>query len=72
MGTASNPWDAGSPSQAELEREAANTGKSIEQVAKELGASTVTVVEHKDGVTTSTTKTFGAAPADRRTRGKHQ
>ncbi len=81
MGTSSNPHDAGSPSRYELEREAANTGKSIEQVAAELGLKTVNGVEHKDGVTTTRTKPVEAKPApktepavkaSRRTHGKHQ
>jgi len=50
-----SPYDTG-PSQEEIEREAAATGKPVTQVAQELGAASVTVVEHKGGVTTSTTK----------------
>jgi hypothetical protein len=63
MGTSSNPYDAGSPSQLEIEREAANTGKSVEQVAKELGVTTFTrTTTEKDGVTTTVTKPVGKAP----------
>lgn len=63
MGTSSNPHDAGSPSRDEIEREAANTGKSVEQVAKELGVTTFTrTTTEKDGVTTTVTKPVGKAP----------
>lgn len=43
MGTSSNPHDAGSPTRGEIEREAANTGKSIEQVEAEWGLRTAPV-----------------------------
>lgn len=57
-----SPYETG-PKPEEIAREAAATGKPLEQVAKELGAATVTVVQHKDGVTTSTTKATGAVIA---------
>lgn len=60
MGTSSNPHDAGSPTRLEIEREAANTGKSVEQVAKEFGLTTFTsTTTDKDGVTTTVTKPVG-------------
>lgn len=58
-----SPYSTG-PKPEEIAREATATGKPIEQVAKELGAPTVTISKtDKAGVTTTVTKPTGAVQA---------
>lgn len=52
-------YDTG-PKPDEIAREAANTGRDVEEVAKELGAKSVTTTETKGGVTVTTTKDISA------------
>lgn len=59
-----SPYDTG-PKQYEIEREAAATGKSLEQTAVDLGANSVVVTKHDKGVTSTTVHALVDTPAKR-------